>query len=413
VQQVIVNTVPVLPAITGPSALCKSSTVSLNNTSSGGTWTSSNTSVATVNSSGHVTGVSAGTVIISYSLSNSAGCADTVTKSLTVNPLPVVGAIAGLSSMCANATPITLFDTSTSGAWSSSNTTVATVNSSGQVTGLSGGTTHIRYTVTNGFSCTDSAVKIITVNTVPVTGTFIGASAVCVNATINLSNTVSGGAWHVVNSHASVTSLGVVTGITSGTDTVLYVLTNTCGSDTVSDIITINPQPVAGTISGPDSLCVGNSINLSHSGASGTWSANNTNASVNSFGAVTGVAAGADTIVYSVSNSCGTAKATYPIIVYSTHYCDSVNIVPALTNLSPKVRVYPNPNDGAFILDISSPLQETVNITITNIVGQLVAVYTSATNKILEIKLDQPNGIYILTASTPTSRSTTKLTISR
>ena len=49
-------------------------------------WTSSNAGVATVSSSGLVTGVSAGTATITYT--NSGGCQ--ATEVITVNPTPVI-----------------------------------------------------------------------------------------------------------------------------------------------------------------------------------------------------------------------------------------------------------------------------------------------------------------------------------
>ena len=81
-------TVNPLPAnITGPTAVCVSSTIDLDNTTAGGTWSSSNVARATViAATGIVTGVSAGTVTISYTLGT--GCYRSVT--VTVRPLPTL-----------------------------------------------------------------------------------------------------------------------------------------------------------------------------------------------------------------------------------------------------------------------------------------------------------------------------------
>jgi sugar lactone lactonase YvrE len=56
--------------ITGADTVCPSATVTLSDATAGGTWSSSNTAIATVNSAGAVTGVAVGTAIISYTVSS-------------------------------------------------------------------------------------------------------------------------------------------------------------------------------------------------------------------------------------------------------------------------------------------------------------------------------------------------------
>ena len=64
--------------------LCVGATITLSDPFTGGTWSSSNTAVGTVGSStGIVGGISSGAVTISYTSTS-----DTITFSVTVNPLP-------------------------------------------------------------------------------------------------------------------------------------------------------------------------------------------------------------------------------------------------------------------------------------------------------------------------------------
>jgi Leucine rich repeat/Bacterial Ig-like domain (group 2) len=70
-------------AITGANSLYSTFTTMLSNTVSGGTWSSSDTLVAKVDSTGLVTGVSFGTAMISYTVSNACGVI-TVKKEFTV-----------------------------------------------------------------------------------------------------------------------------------------------------------------------------------------------------------------------------------------------------------------------------------------------------------------------------------------
>jgi len=123
----IVNLAP--SAISGATSVCAGASAALTDVG-GGTWSSGNTAVATVDASGNVNGVSGGVANIIYTLST--GC--TTTSAVTVNSVPP---ISGISAVCFGQTA-TLSDASTAGAWSSTNTAIATI---GATTGiLTGGT---------------------------------------------------------------------------------------------------------------------------------------------------------------------------------------------------------------------------------------------------------------------------------
>ncbi len=82
---ITVNTTPTVSAITsGSNGGCVGGTIALSNTTPGGTWSSTNTSIATVDINGVVSFVSAGSVTITYTVSNG-GCSASATKNLTVN----------------------------------------------------------------------------------------------------------------------------------------------------------------------------------------------------------------------------------------------------------------------------------------------------------------------------------------
>jgi len=80
----VLTTTPTPGAISGPSTVMAGSTIALSNSVPGGTWSSSNTAIATV-SSGYVYGVSAGTVIITYTITGCSGPLS-VTTIITVTP---------------------------------------------------------------------------------------------------------------------------------------------------------------------------------------------------------------------------------------------------------------------------------------------------------------------------------------
>ncbi len=122
----------------------------------GGTWTSSDVSVATVNpSTGQIIAVGAGTATINYSATNSCGSVS-IDISLVVNPVPV---ITGNFGLCVYATR-TLSASVSGGTWSSVSSGVASINpTTGVVTGVSAGTSMISYVTPAG--CFDTAIVTV------------------------------------------------------------------------------------------------------------------------------------------------------------------------------------------------------------------------------------------------------------
>jgi hypothetical protein len=187
--------------------VCEGSTITMTNATTGGVWSSSNTAVGTIGtSSGIVTGVTAGTTNISYSVTNACATAVT-TRVVTVNPLP--GAISGTLSICvAGLSPLT---TTTSGVtWSTANPAIATVGAStGDLLGVSDGLVAIDCHIT-ATGCSRSV--IVTINPFPATVT--GASTVCQGATTTFSNATAGGSWSSTN--PSVADVGTGSGVVTG-----------------------------------------------------------------------------------------------------------------------------------------------------------------------------------------------------
>jgi len=171
---VTVYALPVAQTISGKLSVCVSSTTTLSGTTAGGAWASDNTGVATIDAtSGIVSGVSAGTANITYTVTNGNGCVQTGTATVTVNALPVVAAItvnapAITFDVCVGNT-ITLSSSPAAGTWSSSATGIATINAStGVITGLADGTTTISYTVTDVNGCSTTVTQIVNVHALPV-----------------------------------------------------------------------------------------------------------------------------------------------------------------------------------------------------------------------------------------------------
>jgi hypothetical protein len=240
--------------ITGTATVCVGNTTQLANSSTGGTWTSSNTSVATVNlTSGLVTGVSAGTVTITYT----SLCGAVSTLSVTVNPLNTIATGVNRTA-CINTaiTNITLATTGATGATVAGLPTGVTGSWAGDVVTISGTPTAsgvFNYTVTTTGGCpSTTATGTFTVtanNTIALTsaaGTDVQSKCVLAALTnITYSTTGATGATFsglplgVTGSWSGnvVTISGTAT--VPGTYNYTVTLTGGCGAITANGTITI------------------------------------------------------------------------------------------------------------------------------------------------------------------------------
>jgi uncharacterized protein YjdB len=392
--------------ISGPVTVCTGFSITLTDPVLGGVWSSSNSSATVLG--GVVTGITTGTDTISYMVSSGCGSA-TATYTITIGAGIFTGVISGSSVVCVGST-ITLTDPVTGGIWSSSNAN-ATVSGSGVVTGVTTGTATISYTFTG--SCgVAAATQAITIGAPASAGTISGPTGVCAGASITLTNATAGGVWSASNSKATVSSAGVVTGVLSGVDTIKYTVTSACGSVVASRSIAVNSAPGAGSISGASSICPGVSVTLAHSVSGGTWTSSNIGiAAVSSLGVVTGITSGAAIISYTVSNSCGHASATRGMTVLSPGSCAGLLVNGVAANQDEELKVSPNPNSGTFNINLVSTIDEEVQIIIVNVLGEKVKEFITTTNKVIDLKLSEAPGVYLLSASTAHGRHVAKVIV--
>jgi trimeric autotransporter adhesin len=283
---VTANTVGAITGATGALQVCTGGTITVGDTTPSGTWSSSNNAMASISGAGVITaGGVAGSATITYSKS---GCYQT--KPLAINNTSSVGAITGTFSVCAgNVT--SLADATTMGTWSLSNTSVATVNTAGVVKGLASGSDTVVYTKGG---C--SVFQVVTVSANPATP-ILGNANACVGQNDSLSNATSGGTWSLnYPTLATISATGVLTGIATGNVTVTYTYAGGCY---VTKLVAVNAASSVGAISGTFAICQGTGTTLNDAVLGGSWS-NLTPlvATVNSYGYVTGIAAGTDTITY-------------------------------------------------------------------------------------------------------------------
>ena len=284
------------------------------------TWSSSNTSVATV-FYGVVEAVGFGTATITAKSNNG----KTASCTVTVNPIqptgikatPETSTLYGLNStvkLSANVMPSNA--TNKAVTWSSRNTSVATVSSDGTVKAVGYGTTVITAKTVNGLTsnCT------VTVNPIAVTGvslnktslSFTGTgSSQTLTATVSPSNATNKTlTWSSSNTSVATVSNGVVKAVGFGTATITAKSNN---GKTASCSVTVNPiqptgikaTPETSTLYGLNST-VKLSANVMPSNATNkavTWSSRNTSvATVSSDGTVKAVGYGTTVITATTVN---------------------------------------------------------------------------------------------------------------
>ncbi|MBL7690624.1 MAG: Ig-like domain-containing protein [Flavipsychrobacter sp.] len=307
---VTVTTTSESVSISGPTTTCSGSSASLSASISGGTWSSSNSGIATVGTGGLVTGVSAGVVTISYNVPT--GCGTSYATHVFTTETPAdAGSITGVSSLCAGATA-SYSNTVTGGTWSSSAPATGSINTAGVLTGLAAGVVTISYGTTNSCGINYSTFTT-TVNSTPAASTLTGTTSLCQGGSTTISATMTGGSWSTSNSSiANVGTAGIVSGVSAGTAHISYTRTNACGSTSNMIVVTVQPLPSSVTISGGPTVCVGATTSLTGSIAGGTWASNDVGiASIGSAsGMVTGVASGTTRMTYALTTGCGTGSAT-------------------------------------------------------------------------------------------------------
>ncbi len=453
---VIVDTVLPHGIISGPSTLCFGTFVHLSETVSGGIWITGSSSVATVDGSGNVTGVSQGTAVISYLFSNACG---TSIATDTVTVIRTSSVITGGDSVGIGNTRM-LLDSAIGGMWFSNDTSIATIDTfTGLVKGIDTGITTITYTVTNICGTTTS---LLTLNVgpaptlLPIYGSATFDSAVCVGATVQVFDTTIGGVGRWSTSNDTIGTIdsmtGVFTGIKTvynthddsvndlhiGIDSVIYTFTNAFGTSRTTIPIIVNQSPTYLTVSGPAIVSTGGNYQISatpyyawiHTPSSiyiplggaatvGTW----VDSSAGSLGYIVGESdssdahftavasyvvtkAGRDKLTYTVSNGCGS---------FSQSVVMSLVLAPnAVTNtvaLATGLNVYPNPTNGNVTINLVSDINAGAHVVISNVLGATIKELTIVTNKAYDITLDQPAGMYFITATTPSGKYDAKIVV--
>ncbi|MBA3901543.1 MAG: gliding motility-associated C-terminal domain-containing protein, partial [Bacteroidetes bacterium] len=249
------TTIPTISA-SGPLTFCQGDSVELTSSvSTGNTWsTGATTQSITVLASGN------------YTVTDGSNCGGTsAATNVTVNPNPTPTITASGPTTFCQGDNVTLTSSSAIGnVWTPGGATTQsiTLDTSGT------------YTVTvidaNGCQGTSAATTVtVTTNPSPVI-TPVGSTTFCQGDSVTLiSSSSTGNAWNPGGG-----STQVITVSNSGNYTVTVTDANGCQGTSVATVVTVNANPTPTiTASGPTTFCLGDSVTLTSSSATGNvWS---------------------------------------------------------------------------------------------------------------------------------------------
>ncbi len=252
-------------------------------------------------------------------------------------------------------------------------------------------------------------------------------AGVCIGDTLNLTDDASGGIWVSSNpTAATVSTIGTVTGISlpvggggpgGPSVRIYYIMTNSCGSDSVNIRVRV-AQPASAITVSSATVCIDSSVTVSDAAGGGAWNSSDSTIAIPgvNFSAgpppslietVTGVAVGSVTITYSGTNACGTYTETTDISVID---CSST-AVHNVTSLADGCNIYPNPSTGVVNILANSSKYAQAKCTVTNMVGAQVKTATINTNQEATLELNVPTGVYFMTITAGEETYTTKVVI--
>ena len=301
------------------------------------TWSSSDPSIATVSSSGLVTAVAAGSATITATTVDGAFAATTgltviiPVTGVAVSPVTVTVALNATLQLTASISPATATNPALS--WTSSDTSIATVSSSGLVTAVSVGSATITATTADGGFAATSTITVpkVSVRSVTLQPLFdrlaVGGTEQLI-ATINpASATNPTVTWKSSNpAVAAVSSTGVVTALARG----FAIITVTTADKRKSAACVLHVyEPVTGILVTPTTATIRiHEAKLLHATVSPataaekevTWKSNNpVVATVSDHGTITGHSAGTATITATTVDGGKTASCVVTVVAPAKH----------------------------------------------------------------------------------------------
>jgi hypothetical protein len=361
-----------------------------NNTGSSFAWsTAASTQTITVSSTGNY----------AAAVTNAAGCTSSDTVMVTINPVPAVNLGPDIT-QCGPSISISAGNPGAlSYAWSSGATTqLATFTSSGSYSVL----------VTNPQNCSSSDTIVITLNPYPVPDAGLDTT-ICPGSSVTLDAGAGYASytWTVGNFTATTQTITVSPG-TSTTYTLSVTSMAGCTS-TNTDDVTVNIEQT--TASFTHIVTSGNLVNFSNTSSStmpytSVWDFGDGNTSNTPNAQHTYTANGTYNASLTITNACGSYTVVQQVIVTGVGVDEA--------GMLKEIKVYPNPSDGIFNLEISNINAEKLNVSIIDLTGRVIFESTEEARGDYKKNIDLSafaKGVYYLRLQAGSSTDTRKLVI--
>ncbi len=272
----------------------------------------------------------------------------------------------------------------------------------------------------NSVGCDSAATLNLSINA-PTTLTISGPNAVCVGSTITLSANISGGVWSTPSSSllAVVANTGVVSGLNASVGVITYKVNGLAANYT----ITVNPKPNVPTMqyapgtpdpqtgAGAGAFCNNKTFTVVGSPSGGIWKNTGIAITVDSIlGVVNTIATGAFSITYTYKDikGCSNSRTVSASVVNCASH-KGLNIEQAAKSSS-EFTLYPNPARSTVSLEVKK-LVGAGSIVVTDLYGKQVKTQSLSmgTNTIDISNLGK--GFYLVSTITEQGKTTKKLVV--
>lgn len=356
---VTVVALPVVTASTSATTICSGQSVTLTG-SGASTYTWSANAGSATTSTVSVAPSSTQTFTVTGSAS---GCNNSATVSVTVTPTPTV--TVNSATICPGGTATLTASGASTYTWSPgtglSGTSGSTVFASPSST--------LVYTVVGAASgCSATNTSTVTVSPTPTVTA--NSAVICAGASATL--TASGASSYTWNPGGISGSTVMVSPSSSTTYTVTG--SNGACTGTATSNVTVNNLPNISASAVQDTICIGGSTGVSANGGSTySW------APPSGLSATTGsnvVASPTVTTTYTVTGVDANNCSNTATVLINVEGCTGASAVMAASGL----RVYPNPNNGAFTIEFPAGGASQFEVEIRNVLSQLVLAESIVTN---------------------------------
>ena len=242
---------------------------------SGNQWFRDGAIIAGATNATYTANQSGAYTVVSTSTSGCASAAS-IANTVTVNPLPATPTISAASttSFCIGGSVVLTSSATSGNQWFKDGAIITGATNATYTANQSGAYTVVS-TSASGCASAVSIANTVTVNPLPATPTITAATATsfCIGGSVVLtSSAASGNQWFKGGAIITGATNATYTANQSGSYTVRTTNTNGCASAaSTATTVTVNPLPATPTITAttPTSFCIGGSVVLTSSAASG------------------------------------------------------------------------------------------------------------------------------------------------